>query len=262
MSEPVTLYVGRTTHHRFAPRPHRFSYRLFQLLIDVDAQRFDGLTLLRRGPFGLFSYSDKDHGPRDGSPLRPWVEARLAEAGIAAQALTIRLLCFPRIVGFVFNPLSIFFVHGEDERLEAVIYEVNNTFGQTHAYVVPAEGCAVERHEADKALYVSPFYRVEGGYHFRLEPPGERLDLTIVKHGAAGPDFNARLLLERRLLSDAALLNLFFLMPLMTLGVVAAIHWEALRLLIKGAPFGPRAPGPKAGASRGRLTKRLEARRA
>ncbi len=254
MSDLACLYVGETTHHRFAPRPHRFRYRVFQLLIDIDrpAQALKGLWTIRLGRFGLFSFTPKDHGDRDSKSLRPWVQARLREAGVAATASGIRLLAFPRVLGFVFNPISVFFIHAADGRLEAVIYEVNNTFGQTHAYVVPARGCAVERHEADKALYVSPFYRVDGGYRFRLTPPGETLDLTIQKHVAGRPDFLATLDLRRRPLTDATLAGLFVGMPLMTLGVVAAIHWEALKLWIKGAPFGARPPGPKAGTSVGR----------
>ncbi len=257
MTETVALYVGETTHHRFAPKPHRFAYRLFQLLIDIDKaeQGFAPLRILRAGRWGLMSFAVRDHGPRDGTPLRPWVEAQLLAAGVPASAKTVRVLCFPRIMGFVFNPLSIFFVYDADERLEAVIYEVNNTFGQTHAYVVPATGDAVERHEADKALYVSPFYRVEGGYRFRLTPPGERFDLIIVKQTDGRPDFNARLTAQRRRLTDGALLNLLLAMPLMTMSVVAAIHWQALALWIKGAPFGWRDPGPKASVSRGRLAK-------
>jgi hypothetical protein len=226
------------------------------LLIDIDQVEtsFPRMLTLRVGRTGLFSFARRDHGPRDGRPLRSWVEARLTEAGIVASAITIRLLCFPRVLGFVFNPLSIYLVHGEKDRLEAVIYEVNNTFGQTHAYVVPATGAALERHEADKALYVSPFLRVEGGYRFRLIPPGAVLDLTIVKLTDGHLDFNARLTAERRTLTDAALLRLFLTMPLMTLGVVLAIHWQALRLWLKGAPPAPRPVGPKAGASLGRLT--------
>ncbi len=251
---PIALYVGETTHHRFGPRPHRFRYRIFQLLVDLDRVETNSASLaaFRVGRWGLFSFSIRDHGLRDGSPLRPWVEAQLRAAGLQVQARAIRLLCFPRVLGFVFNPLSIVFVHDAAGRLEAVIYEVNNTFGQTHAYVVPATGAAVERHAADKALYVSPFYRVEGGYRFRLEPPGETFDLTIVKQAGAHPDFNARMALRRRPLTDLTLLKLFVSMPFMTLGVVAAIHWQALLLWLKGAPFGARAPGPKAGVSLGR----------
>ena len=256
MSDAVRLYVGETTHHRFAPRPHRFRYRLFQLLVDIDQVEtsFPRMLSLRVGRTGLFSFARRDHGARDGRPLRPWVEARLSEAGVTAKARTVRLLCFPRVLGFVFNPLSIFLIHGDQDRLEAVIYEVNNTFGQTHAYVVPATGAPVERHEADKALYVSPFYGVEGAYRFRLIPPGEVMDLTIVKLTDGHPDFNARLTAERRPLTDAAMLKLFLTMPLITLGVVFAIHWQALLLWLKGAPFRPRPAGPKAGASLGRLS--------
>jgi DUF1365 family protein len=254
MTEAATLYVGRTVHSRLEPHPHRFSYGIFQLLIDIDRtdEAITSLHLLRHGRFGLFSFAERDHGARDGAPLRGWVEQTLRTSGVAATARTVRLLCFPRILGFVFNPISIFFVYGEDERLEAVIYEVNNTFGQTHAYVLPANGDGKEHQAADKRLYVSPFYRVEGGYQFRLTPPNDRLKLVITKQVAGKSDFTASLSAKRQPLTDRALLKLFVGMPLMTLGVVAAIHWEALRLWIKGAPFGARPPGPKTGASVGR----------
>jgi uncharacterized protein len=254
MSDLASLYVGETTHHRFAPRPHRFTYRLFQLLIDIDrpAQALKGLMMIRSGRFGLFSFDARDHGARDASPLRAWVEVALRTAGISATADHVRLLCFPRVLGFVFNPISIFFVHAADERLEAVIYEVNNTFGQTHAYVTPATGEGDERQEADKAFFVSPFYGVEGGYRFRLSPPSETFDLVICKHTAGETDFVATLNAARRPLTDAALMRLFFAMPLMTLGVVAAIHWEALRLWFKGARLHARPPGPRASISVGR----------
>jgi len=251
---PAALYVGRTVHQRFAPRPHEFSYGLFQVLLDID--RLDdavaGLKLFRLGRFGLFSFAVADHGARDGSSLRAWVEARLAEAGVPATARTIRLMTFPRMLGFVFNPLSIFFIHDADDRLEAVIYEVNNTFGQTHAYVAPASGATVERQSASKVFYVSPFFRVEGDYRFRLSPPRDQFRLTIVKEISGRADFVASQLTQRRPLTDGHLLRLTLAMPLMTLGVVAAIHWEALRLWIKGAPFGARPAGPKAGVSAGR----------
>ena len=256
MNALASLYVGETSHHRFAPRPHRFRYRIFQLLIDVDrpAQALKGLRTIRYGRFGLFSFAACDHGARDGSPLRLWVEDKLRAAGVAATAHHIRLLALPRVLGFVFNPISIFFVHAADDRLEAVIYEVNNTFGQTHAYVIPTRGGPVERHDADKALYVSPFYRVEGGYRFRLTPPGGTLDLTVQKQTDGHPDFIAALNLRRAPLTDRAMAGLFIGMPFMTLGVVFAIHWEAVRLWLKGTPFGARPPGPKAGMSVGRAT--------
>jgi DUF1365 family protein len=252
----LDLYVGRTLHARFAPRPHRFSYAIFQILIDVDRldEALAGRWMLRRGRIGLMSFAERDHGWRTDARLRPWVEAMLAQAGLAASARRIRLLCFPRILGFVFNPISVFYVEDADGGLEAVIYEVNNTFGQTHAYVAPARGRCEQRHGADKAFYVSPFFRVEGGYRFRLTPPGETLKLTIIKAVSGQPDFVACLKAERRAATNVALLGLFLGMPLMTLGVVAAIHWQALRLWLKGASFGPRPAGPRAGVSMGRAT--------
>jgi DUF1365 family protein len=254
MTAAASLYIGRTVHTRFAPRPHRFAYGVFQLLLDIDRmdEAFAGLKLMRLGRLGLFSFEPRDHGARDATPLRDWVTARLAEAGITASARRIRLLSFPRVLGFVFNPLSIYFIHDEDERLEAVIYEVNNTFGQTHAYVTPATGAASEHQAVDKAFYVSPFFRVEGGYRFRLSAPAERFKLVIVKEVDGQRDFVASQMAHRRALTDSQLLRLSFVMPLMTFGVVAAIHWEALRLWIKGAPFGARPAGPKAGMSVGR----------
>jgi DUF1365 family protein len=257
MSAPLALYVGRTTHHRLAPRPHHFSHDLFQILIDIDRvdEAVAGRRMLCKGRFGLFAFAERDHGDRLGGPLRPWVERTLADAGVTVAAARIRLLCFPRVLGFVFNPLSIFYVDDAAGRLAAVIYEVNNTFGQTHAYVVPAAGAGVERHEADKAFYVSPFYRVEGAYRFAMAPPGERLGLSITKLTEGRTDFAATLAGSRREASDAALLSLFLRMPLMTLGVVAAIHWQALRLWLKGAPFGARPPGPKSSFSAGRATR-------
>ncbi|MFZ5669856.1 MAG: DUF1365 domain-containing protein [Pseudomonadota bacterium] len=245
------LYVGETTHRRRTPRPHAFRRRLFQLLLDVDriGEDLRGLRLIREGRFGVFSFSGRDHGWRDDRPLRDWVEARLAGAGLAASAHRIRLLTFPRVLGFVFNPISLFFVEDEAGALEAVIYEVNNTFGQTHAYVAPAAGRGRQRQSADKALFVSPFFGPEGAYRFDVSPPGRRLRLTIVKTTGDGPDFAAVLRLERRRLGDARLLGLFVSMPLMTLTAFAAIHWQALRLVLKGIPLVTRPPGPAAGTS-------------
>lgn len=261
MTDAAALYVGRTVHKRFGPRAHGFAYRVFQLLLDVDrlGEALSTHALLRQGRFGLFSFRAADHGFRDGSSLRAWAEDRLARAGIKASAVHIRLLCLPRVLGFVFNPISVWFVHGRDEGLEAVIYEVNNTFGQTHAYVLPAAGAGVQRQRADKQLYVSPFYKVEGQYRFAVTAPGESFQLDIVKAVNGRSDFTASLEARRVALTDGRLAALFFGMPLMTLKVVAAIHWQALRLWLKGARFGLRAPGPKSGVSKGELLIRVSA---
>ncbi|RYF95034.1 MAG: DUF1365 domain-containing protein [Caulobacteraceae bacterium] len=249
----AALYVGETWHKRFGSKPHEFRYRLFQLLVDIDQldQAFAGLKWMKLGPRGLMSFDPRDHGDRLSHSLRPWVCAALAQAGVEASAMTIRLLCFPRVLGFVFNPLSVFFVHAADGRLEAVIYEVNNTFGQTHAYVIPATDGPRQSQRAAKRFYVSPFFKVEGEYRFDISAPGETLDLRIVKAVAGKPDFVATQDATRQPLTDQRLAALFWSIPLMTLKVVAAIHWEALRLFVKGAPFGARPPGPQTGLSAG-----------
>lgn len=249
----AALYVGETWHRRFGPRPHEFRYRLFQLLIDIDQldQAFAGLSWIKLGRKGAMSFEPRDHGDRHSHDLRPWVVDALARTGVEATGATIRLLCFPRVLGFVFNPLSVFFVHAADGRLEAVVYEVNNTFGQTHAYVVPATGGARETQRAAKRFYVSPFYKVEGDYRFDVSAPAETLDLRIVKAVDGRPDFVATQNAKREELTDQRLGALFWSLPLMTLKVVAAIHWEALQLVLKGAPFGARPPGPRAGLSAG-----------
>lgn len=254
------LYDGETTHRRVGAVTHGFRYRLFQILLDVDRIDEDlrGLRTVRRGRLGLFSYDDHDHGWRDGRPLRGWVVERLAEAGVAATAHRIRLLAMPRVLGFVFNPISLFYVEDADGGLEAVIYEVNSTFGQSHAYVAPASGPGPQRQRADKRLFVSPFYGVDGSYRFDVTPPGETLDLAIVKTDAAGQaEFTATLHGERKALTDARILRLFLGFPLMTLQVVAGIHWQAVRLFVKGVRLVPRPDGPDIGTSAATLDARL-----
>ncbi len=252
----AALYVGETVHHRLSPKPHRFRYRLFQLLLDIDRLDEDlaGLKMLRRGRCGLFSVDDRDHGWRDGRSLRSWVETRLADANVPATAHNIQLLTFPRVLGFVFNPISLLYVRDAEGALEAVIYEVNSTFGQTHAYVAPAAGHGPQRQLADKQLFVSPFFAVEGSYRFDVTPPTRRLNLSVVKSTGGRPDFTATLTMRRQPLNDRRLLRLFVSMPLMTVKVVAAIHWEALRLFLKGIPLVGRAASPDVGVSRALLS--------
>lgn len=231
------LYDGRTVHVRFAPFEHRLSYAIFQLLVDVDAPVPPGLSWLKHNRFGPLAFFDRDHGDRSGAPLRGWVEARLAEAGIQAGGGPIRLLSFPRVLGYVFNPLSVFFAYRPDGQLAAVIYEVNNTFGETHSYVAPADGTPVERQEADKVFHVSPFFAVEGGYAFTLRGPGQTLTLTIDKAVNGVRDHVATLKATARPLDDRHLRRAFFKVPFLTLKVIVAIHWEALKLLLKGARY-------------------------
>lgn len=235
----VGLFLGRTVHVRFGAVEHKLAYDIFQLLIDVDkpAASFAGLKWLKHNKFAPFSFYDKDHGDRSGAPLRAWVEKRLGEAGVTINGGAIRLLTFPRVLGFVFNPISVFFAYAPTGELSGVIYEVNNTFGETHSYVAPASNDAIEHHSAEKVFHVSPFFDVSGRYAFTLRAPHDSLTLVIDKYKDAVRDHVATLKAKRLPLTDAALLMAFFTIPLLTLKVVAAIHFEALKLLLKGARY-------------------------
>jgi len=227
---------------------HSFVYRVFSCLIDLDEletlKRVRGFAHNR---FNLLSFHDRDHGPRDGRPLRPWIEARLAEAGIDLDGGSVRLLCFPRVLGYVFNPLSIWFCHHSDGSLRAVLYEVSNTFGERHGYLIRADrtarGGAIAQNCA-KSFHVSPFISLEGRYVFRLRVPGRRLAIAIRHEDAEGPVMAAAQTGRRRRFASPTLLLAFVCYPLMTLKVIAAIHFEALRLWRKGARIHKRPEAP------------------
>lgn len=249
---PALLYTGRTVHERKAPR-HRFSYRIALMLIDLDRLDEAGRQsrLFSVEGFNLFSFRETDHGPRDGSSLSDWAHARFAEAGIETAGARITLLCSPRVLGFVFNPISIYFAQ-IGERLLGVIYQVHNTFGDGHAYVVPAGTGPRQLQSADKVFHVSPFFDVAGRYDFVLRRPDERFKLVIRKEGSDGTDFLATMALQRSAMTTGNLARLFALQPFSTMKTVAAIHFQALRLWLKGARYHSR-PEPPRNATRGRL---------
>lgn len=234
------IYRGEVMHRRHRPVGHRFRYRVFTILLDLDRVEaaLRGLRLLSWNRFNLFSFHDRDHGPRDGKSLRPWVEDRLREAGIDHDGGAIQLLCFPRILGYVFNPLSLYFCHWRDGSLAAMVYEVKNTFGEQHAYVLPApQGNG--HHRCAKSFYVSPFIGMSASYRFRLRAPDERLAISIRETDAQGPLLDAVMTGQRVDLTDRALARCFIAYPLMTLKVIAAIHFEAFRLWRKGLTIYP-----------------------
>ncbi|MFV0473274.1 MAG: DUF1365 domain-containing protein [Pikeienuella sp.] len=237
------LYVGEVMHMRLRPFRHQFRYRVFTALLDVDRLEAAESRLFRIDRFGFFSFHRRDHGARDGSPLRPWVETLLAREGRPAPA-RIMLLSMPRWLGYVFNPLSVYFCHDEDGRLESVIYEVKNTFGDQTPYVLAAEPGAdgAARHDQTKEMFVSPFIGMEQIYRFTIRPPGERLSIRIRQGGPEGDELIATQNGRRRALGDRALAGLAFSHPAAALKVIGAIHWQALKLWLKGARF-RRYPG-------------------
>jgi len=266
-STAAALYFGEVMHARLKPMGHRFSYRVMSLLIDLDrledADRQCRLFGVNRA--ALYSFHESDHGPRDGSPLRPYVERCAAEHGIDLTGGRVLLLCYPRLLGYTFNPLSAYFCYSADGELALMIYEVRNTFGDIHSYVLPAKPEEVSdagvRQEQDKLFYVSPFIEMAMRYHFRVSPPGETVKLRILETDHEGPLLAATFHGRRRALTSSALARSFFALPLVTFKIMGAIHWEALRLWIKGARLMPRSPvaRPHAAPAKAAFTNALAA---
>lgn len=252
--EAASLYVGKVMHARLKPKAHRFTYSVFSLLIDLDrlgeAERAAGLFSINR--FNLVSFHERDHGVGEG-PLGGQIRAQLACAGVDLEGGRVLLLCYPRILGYVFNPLATYWCYGADGALKAVVYEVTNTFHERHAYVAPVRqgelGPAGLRQARDKMMYVSPFLDIGMAYAFRLRPPGESVRLRILESDAEGPILSATFAGERERLCNSTLARLCAKFPLMTAKVVAAIHWEALRLWIKGIRLADHPPAPAARTS-------------
>ena len=243
------LYSGLVVHRRLRPKSHLLRYRIFMLLLDLDEVEglFRRLRLLARGRFGLMSFEPRDHGDRSDRPLRDQVQQRLADAGIEAGG-AIRLLCMPRVLGHGFNPLSVYFCHRPDGDLAAILYEVSNTFGERHSYLVatPEGGEGPVRQQAEKQFYVSPFMDMALDYRFDVLPPAERVRIAIDVSDRDGSLLTALFAGRRQELTDLALLVAWLAHPLLTLKVVTGIHWEALKIWRKGVGFRRRPPPPEA----------------
>ncbi|MCP8883298.1 DUF1365 domain-containing protein [Devosia sp. XJ19-1] len=243
MSFNSAIYVGQVVHQRHRPKKHALRYRVFSLLLDLDElPRLDQLKWFGHNRQALFSFRDSDHG--DGLPLRYWVARQLAAEGLPAPG-RIRLLCYPRILGYVFNPLTVWFCDDVEGVPLATIYEVHNTFGERHTYVLPA---AAPEQAADKAFHVSPFIDMDCRYEFRLTQPDDRVRIAINETENGEPLLYAAFTGQRRPFTDAALFRLFLTHPLMTVKVTGAIHWEALKLWLKGVRYVPHPGHVKAKA--------------
>ena len=232
------LYIGHVTHRRLRPRKHALRYRTYNLLLDLDelSALNRRLRFFSHNSFNLFSFFDRDYGSGGSASLRDQVESHARAAGLDLDGGAIRLLTMPRILGYAFNPISVYFCYGRDGALRATLYEVNNTFGQRHSYFIPAQTSGGEpiRQSCAKQLYVSPFMPMDMIYDFTVVPPREKLSIAIVERDGEGVVLTATQAQTRSDLTDAALARVFFSHPLLTLKVIVGIHFEALLLWAKG----------------------------
>jgi DUF1365 family protein len=254
-NDAAALYFGEVMHARLKPIGHRFSYRVMSLLIDLDrledADRQSPLFGVNRA--ALYSFNEADHGERDRSSLRAYAQRCAAERGIDLTGGRVLLLCYPRLLGYTFNPLSVYFCYRADGGVALLIYDVRNTFGDIHSYALAVKPDQVSdagvRQQQDKLFYVSPFIEMSMRYHFRVSPPADDVKLRILETDRDGPLLAATFHGRRRALTSTALLRAFFSLPLVTFKIVVAIHWEALRLWLKGARLVPRANAAPAKAA-------------
>ncbi len=245
MSYNSQIYEGSVMHRRLAPRVHHFRYDVFWLLLDLDEieKLAKELRWFSYNRFNLFSFHDRDHGDGSEVPVREQIRSKLAKSGIEAEK--ILLFCMPRTLGYAFNPLSIFFCYGADGKLIAIVHEVHNTSGERHSYVFPVEENArTLRQSCRKEFYVSPFLDMDLRYDFRIVGPDERIAVAITASDRSGPMLCAALAGERHALSDRALWRAFLRIPFVTLKVIGAIHWQALKLWRKNIAIRPRPASP------------------
>ncbi|MEZ5998457.1 MAG: DUF1365 domain-containing protein [Hyphomonas sp.] len=251
MGPALSLWKGRTVHERYAPFRRRFAYEL--VLIDVDIDRLDeadrASAVFSIGRPNLFSFRTEDHGPRQcGASLRTWAEGTLREADVDLDGGPVRLVTFPRHFFYKFAPLSLWYGYGPDGVLRGIIYEVNNTFGETHCYAAKVSS-ARDVHESAKAFHVSPFFDVSGQYRFTLRAPDDLLSVVVENLDGATRAHMANIKARRLEAGTLAFLGLAFRNPLSTVGVTLAIHWQALRIWLRGAGYRRRPAAPAHGVS-------------
>ena len=234
----IRLFKGRTTHVRYTPFERRFDYAIF--MIDVDIDRLEEASksswLFSVGGPNLFSFKRRDHGTRERIDLRPWAEAEFAKAGISLESGAIRLVTFPRGLFYKFAPISVWYGYGPNGDLRGVIYEVNNTFGETHCYVAKA-GDGRSQHKSDKNFHVSPFWDVTGQYRFTIHPIGKKLDVVVDSIVDGERIHMANIKAKSMPATSWNFLKTGTAKPFSALGVTIGIHWQALWLWLRGAGY-------------------------
>ncbi|MGI9666553.1 MAG: DUF1365 domain-containing protein [Acidimicrobiia bacterium] len=244
------IYDSVVKHRRFQPMGHELKYGVWSMLVDLDElpQLAKDIPVFSHNRWNLVSFHNRDHGGRDGGDLRSWFEGHLRTADVDLEGGSIQMLVFPRILGYTFNPITVWFGYHRDGDLRAVMYEVHNTFGHGHSHLAilpPGSTDLVPKHRFQKTLHVSPFFDQIGSYRVSIAPPDDTYSIVIEYLD----EDESRLLTasqrgERVELSTGSLLKQFFTSPLLTLKVVAGIHWEAIKLLRKGAKYRPVPESP------------------
>ena len=231
------IYNGTVIHKRYKPKEHFFKYSVFSLLLDLSELEIlnNNIRFFSINKFNLISFFEKDHGNRDDSSLVGWVKKNLEQNQINTENIKIKLLCYPRIFGYVFNPLSIFFVYNQNDTLVSILYEVKNTFGEQHTYVfkIDNENNLIQNN-CSKKFHVSPFIEMNCNYFFRILKPGERLSVIIDQYDEVGKILYASQDGKKANLTGQELIKSYLKHPLMTFKIISAIHFEAFKLWIKG----------------------------
>ena len=231
------IYNGNVIHKRFKPKEHFFKYKVFSLLIDLTelSQLEKELKLFSYNKFNVLSFYDIDHGPRDGTSLILWVKENLAKNNINTDQIRIKLLCYPRIWGYVFNPLSVFFIYDKNSNLISILYEVKNTFGEQHTYIFKIEKKSdLFEHSCKKKFHVSPFIEIDCTYFFKILKPENKISIVINLNDNEGKLLYASQDGEKKDLNTKNLAISYLSHPLMSFKVIGAIHFEALKLWLKG----------------------------
>ena len=235
----LRIFNGHTIHQRSVPFTHRFKYDL--ALIDIDIDRLDeasrASSLFKIDGSNLFSFNRRDHGERKAAPLRPWAEAEFARAGIDLEGGMIRLVTFPRHAFYKFAPISLWLGHDTHGALKGILYEVNNTFGETHVYAAATPDPSKHQHKTDKVFHVSPFFDVSGAYQFTLKWTDDVLNLVVATMKDDQQTHVATISARAKPATSMAFLHIALAKPLSSLGVTAGIHWQAFKLWLKGAKY-------------------------
>ena len=240
MIKNSSIYTGNVIHKRFKPKVHFFKYKVFSILLDIS--EIDVLNkylkIFSYNKFNIMSFYDSDHGPRDGTSIKEWVIKNLKENQTDTEDIKIKLLCYPRILGYVFNPLSVFFIYNKNSELISIFYEVKNTFGEQHTYIFKIEEKEnLIKHTCKKKFHVSPFIEMNCIYFFKTLKPSEKISVIIDQYDDNGKLLYASQDGNRIQLNNKNLVLSYIKHPLMTFKIIAAIHFEAFKLWLKGIKF-------------------------